>query len=207
MSRSILTISHRAKEISWWLYLHAALPSTEPNCPMRKWISHWATGCWITFDCLEIATLQQSVCPHFILESNRTRGCTNGARKCTDCTMWVPCVKWQWRRLENKWRLHCAACRFWARHVIKACRRTTVKWIGLGMQHLYSPSKHKCHHSADYTTQPRRRWISFRHAKWTYVLTRIELDKIPKIIKLKMQSKQNKPIKNQNKQYYNKTST
>lgn len=39
---------------------------------------------------------------HLILESDRTRGCTNGARKCTDCTMWVPSVKWQRRRLREK---------------------------------------------------------------------------------------------------------
>lgn len=133
---SILTVSHRGKEIFWWLYLYAALPSTELNCPMnppmRKWISHWVTGCWITFYCLKIATLQQSVCPHLILSPNVPMGAQMGQENLLPAQ--CLCRAWNDNCAGQEINGSCIVlfAVFLARRGIKSMG-TTVKCISLGM--------------------------------------------------------------------------
>lgn len=79
---------------------------------------------------------------------------------------------------ENKWWLHCASCRFWARRAIKACRRTTVKWIGLGKRKANCTAHQNINDITLLTIQVNQGGFeSCFNKEWTCMLAKIELEK------------------------------
>lgn len=125
------------------------------NPPMRKWISHWVTGCWITFYCLKIATLQQSVCPHLILSPNVPVGAQMGQENLLPAQ--CVCRAWNDNCAGREINGSCIVlfASFCARRGIKSMG-TTVKCISLEMHWVICVWPYESHRVVDYSNRLNR---------------------------------------------------